>query len=614
MRCRQVSTKPSAAATAVSSSGPPASLSETYRAGGSAAARAARTQRRCRGLPRDPRTRDVRSRRRGVRADPARPAGVGAGVGARSRRRSRHRRLGGGRCLARNRDGLARRGWSRRWCAPGRCSPNVGRRALREARWTCVRRRRRRSAGGSRARLLRDRRARSGGAPGLRRRTPGRSPKTRSSIVEPGTTAGYERMLAVRRRRDRSRRLDARAMPSRRPLPAHGGRLVPLRDPPGPEPARTGSRRARSAASRTRSSPTPSSAARATRVAAARDHPPPRPPAGSRRARPLHGLGARAAHGLEARRGRVPARRASSAGATRSENTPSALGWAPCSASPSSPGHRPESARRPRAPSQPGAGTASSSRGGRTCCARSPTRSAARWRCATSATATPSRRSRHACSTGIRPSTLLVNNAGMPARGTFLQADLDLIERVTRVNYLGGVWCTRAFMPGLEAAARDRRRAHREHGLRRGHGLVRAGRRLRGLQARPARVLALACGGPARQRDRGPLDPARLRRDRGLPAEERAQEPAHAAASWSSPSEVADAVVKAIEQGQGGDRGPVVPVPARRDRPGHRAGRRRPLRRHVRLPQRDRSERLRAVMPKPQPGGEAETSPARTLS
>lgn len=50
---------------------------------------------------------------------------------------------------------------------------------------------------------------------------------------------------------------------------------------------------------------------------------------------------------------------------------------------------------------------------------------------------------------------LLVNNAGMPARGTFLQVDPDLVERVMRVNYLGGVWCTRAFMPGLEAAARQ---------------------------------------------------------------------------------------------------------------------------------------------------------------
>jgi uncharacterized protein len=47
---------------------------------------------------------------------------------------------------------------------------------------------------------------------------------------------------------------------------------------------------------------------------------------------------------------------------------------------------------------------------------------------------------------------LLVNNAGMPARDTFVQADLDLVERVLAVNYLGGVWCTRALLPGLETA------------------------------------------------------------------------------------------------------------------------------------------------------------------
>jgi uncharacterized protein len=47
---------------------------------------------------------------------------------------------------------------------------------------------------------------------------------------------------------------------------------------------------------------------------------------------------------------------------------------------------------------------------------------------------------------------LLVNNAGMPARGTFLSVDPELVERVTQVNYLGGVWCARAFMPALLAA------------------------------------------------------------------------------------------------------------------------------------------------------------------
>jgi NAD(P)-dependent dehydrogenase (short-subunit alcohol dehydrogenase family) len=49
---------------------------------------------------------------------------------------------------------------------------------------------------------------------------------------------------------------------------------------------------------------------------------------------------------------------------------------------------------------------------------------------------------------------LLVNNAGMPARGSFLDIEPELVERVVDVNYLGAVWCLRAFMPGLEAAAR----------------------------------------------------------------------------------------------------------------------------------------------------------------
>jgi short-subunit dehydrogenase len=48
---------------------------------------------------------------------------------------------------------------------------------------------------------------------------------------------------------------------------------------------------------------------------------------------------------------------------------------------------------------------------------------------------------------------LLVNNAGMPARGTFLAVDPDLVERVIAVNYLGGVWCTRGLLPGLRWAA-----------------------------------------------------------------------------------------------------------------------------------------------------------------
>lgn len=48
---------------------------------------------------------------------------------------------------------------------------------------------------------------------------------------------------------------------------------------------------------------------------------------------------------------------------------------------------------------------------------------------------------------------LLVNNAGIPARADFLTGDPARIEEVVRVNYLGGVWCLRVFLPALEAAA-----------------------------------------------------------------------------------------------------------------------------------------------------------------
>jgi short-subunit dehydrogenase len=48
---------------------------------------------------------------------------------------------------------------------------------------------------------------------------------------------------------------------------------------------------------------------------------------------------------------------------------------------------------------------------------------------------------------------LLVNNAGIPARASFLEAVPEAIENALRINYLGGVWCLRAFLPGLEAAA-----------------------------------------------------------------------------------------------------------------------------------------------------------------
>ena len=49
---------------------------------------------------------------------------------------------------------------------------------------------------------------------------------------------------------------------------------------------------------------------------------------------------------------------------------------------------------------------------------------------------------------------LLVNNAGIPGRSGFTSIDPDRLEEIVRVNYLGAVWCLRAFLPALEAAGR----------------------------------------------------------------------------------------------------------------------------------------------------------------
>jgi hypothetical protein len=53
--------------------------------------------------------------------------------------------------------------------------------------------------------------------------------------------------------------------------------------------------------------------------------------------------------------------------------------------------------------------------------------------------------------------SLLVNNAGIPGRRGFVELEQERIEDVLRTNYLGGVWCLRAFLPGLDAAAPDAR-------------------------------------------------------------------------------------------------------------------------------------------------------------
>jgi short-subunit dehydrogenase len=45
---------------------------------------------------------------------------------------------------------------------------------------------------------------------------------------------------------------------------------------------------------------------------------------------------------------------------------------------------------------------------------------------------------------------LLVNSAGVPGRSGFLKLPAERIEEVMKINYLGGVWCVRAFLRLLE--------------------------------------------------------------------------------------------------------------------------------------------------------------------
>ena len=48
---------------------------------------------------------------------------------------------------------------------------------------------------------------------------------------------------------------------------------------------------------------------------------------------------------------------------------------------------------------------------------------------------------------------LLVNNAGVAGRGNYVDLPPERIEELIRINYLGSVWCLRAFLPALESAA-----------------------------------------------------------------------------------------------------------------------------------------------------------------
>lgn len=52
---------------------------------------------------------------------------------------------------------------------------------------------------------------------------------------------------------------------------------------------------------------------------------------------------------------------------------------------------------------------------------------------------------------------VLVNNAGVPSSGPFLESSSEQIEQVLRTNLLGPVWCTKELLPLLQAADRRSR-------------------------------------------------------------------------------------------------------------------------------------------------------------
>jgi short-subunit dehydrogenase len=49
---------------------------------------------------------------------------------------------------------------------------------------------------------------------------------------------------------------------------------------------------------------------------------------------------------------------------------------------------------------------------------------------------------------------VLVNNAGVPGGGPFADLSIEQIETVVRVNYMGVLYCTKAFLPMMEAAGK----------------------------------------------------------------------------------------------------------------------------------------------------------------
>ena len=190
--------------------------------------------------------------------------------------------------------------------------------------------------------------------------------------------------------------------------------------------------------------------------------------------------------------------------------------------SPSSPAPPAGSARRSRAASPPRLAAASCSRAARTACARSPRSSAASSRSATSPTATPStrRRSRARAAPADPPAR---EQRRHPRPRRLPRRRARRLEQVLRTNYLGSVWCLRAFLPGARGGGAGRRRQHR---LRR-RDASRSRRRARTPPSKHAQLAFSRATAVELARSRHPRAHGQpgLRRDGGLPAGDGAAQP-----------------------------------------------------------------------------------------
>ena len=150
------------------------------------------------------------------------------------------------------------------------------------------------------------------------------------------------------------------------------------------------------------------------------------------------------------RRGRAP-RPARGRDRPARRRPPRPPGASACAASRSSPAARAGSAPRSRARCAAAAGTASCSRAARSGCASSRRSSAPSTSSATSATARRSSASPPRSSSATRASAAR-QQRGHPGPRRLPRSSRSR-SNGSRTNYLGGVWCLRAFLPALEAAA-----------------------------------------------------------------------------------------------------------------------------------------------------------------